>query len=408
VKTRDLITIKAHGSISALGFRNETILRNYGTDRALVTSKAFNKIIYPVASLSEEAELFLGEFMKRDFKFLRRLDRSVLMAVAAASLAFDAAGWATGKRAPSIGVNIGSSRGATDLFERFHADYLRSPEKSAALMTSPLTTLGNISSSVAHFLDIAGPVISNSMTCTTGSQALINAVAWLRAGMASKFLAGASEAPLTGFTLAQLEALGICSRDVNNPYPCRPLAQAEESEDTMILGEGAAVFALERATKAEAAHGKIEAVVESVGYAFEKISSPTGISEEANALQKSMQMALRNQQTDGAVDLVLMHAPGTVMGDCAELRAISRVFGDEPPRLFSNKWKIGHTYAASAPLSMELGILAIQHQLALDFPYPSRVHNRPGAIRKVMVNAAGFGGNATSIILSDPRLYAGA
>ena len=173
----------------------------------------------------------------------------------------------------------------------------------------------------------------------------------------------------------------------------------------MILGEGAAVFALEKATKAEAAQGKVAAVIESVGCAFEKISSPTGISEEANALQNSMHMALQNQQTDAAVDLVLMHAPGTVRGDSAELRAVSKVFGRDLPNLFSNKWKIGHTYAASAPLSMELAILAIQHQLKLDFPYPNLVRNRPRAIRKVMVNAAGFGGNATSIILSDPKLF---
>jgi 3-oxoacyl-[acyl-carrier-protein] synthase II len=170
----------------------------------------------------------------------------------------------------------------------------------------------------------------------------------------------------------------------------------------MILGEGAAVFALEKATGAEAAQGKA-VVIESVGCAFEKISSPTGISEEANALQKSMQMALRNQRSGAAVDLVLLHAPGTVMGDSAELRAVSKVFGHDLPNLFSNKWKIGHTFAASAPLSVELAILAIQHQLELEFPYPNLARNKPRAIRKVMVNAAGFGGNATSIILSSPE-----
>jgi 3-oxoacyl-[acyl-carrier-protein] synthase II len=358
-----------------------------------------------VGALSAEAEQFLQDMLCQNPKFFRRLDKSVLMAVAASALAFESSGWAKEKiKRQAIGVNIGSSRGATGLFEKFHAEFLRSPENRAALLTSPLTTLGNISSSVANYLDLHGPVISNSMTCTTGAQAVINGVAWLKAGMADRFLAGGSEAPLTSFTLAQLEALGICAHDTDDLYPCRPLSSAEKTADMMILGEGAAVFALEKRTKAELAEGKTEAIIESVGYAFEKISSPTGISEEANALQQSMQMALKNQQNETPVDLVLMHAPGTVMGDRAELRAISKVFGGQMPNLFSNKWKIGHTYAASAPLSMELAILAIQNQLDLDFPYPNRVHNTKRPIKKVMVNSAGFGGNATSIILSASNL----
>ena len=405
MKAEELIVIKAFGSFSALGCRKETILANYRSDQAFISAKIFNAISYPVGALSAEAEQSLHDMVRQNPKFFRRLDKSVLLAVGASILAYEAAGWAVEKKKrQAIGVNVGSSRGATGLFERFHAEFLQSPENKTALLTSPLTTLGNISSSVANFLDLHGPIISNSMTCTTGAQAVINGVAWLRSGMADRFLAGGSEAPLTSFTLAQLEALGICSRDTGDPYPCRPLALAEKMEDTMILGEGAAVFALEKMTKAELAEGKIEAMIESVGYAFEKISSPTGISEEANALQQSMQMALKNKKNEAPVDLVLMHAPGTVMGDRAELRAISKVFGERVPNLFSNKWKIGHTYAASAPLSMELGILAIQNQLILDFPYPNRVCNSRRPIKKVMLNSACFGGNATSIIISASTL----
>jgi len=405
VKAEELIVIKAYGSLSALGCRKETVLANYRSDRAFTISKVFNKISYPVGGLSVETEQFLQDMVRQNPKFFRRLDKSVLMAVGASMLAYEAAGWAReNEKRQAIGVNLGSSRGATGLFERFHAEFLQSPENKTALLTSPLTTLGNISSSVANYLELSGPVISNSMTCTTGAQAIINGVAWLRAGMADRFLAGGSEAPLTSFTLAQLEALGICAHDTGDPYPCRPLSSAEKTEDTMILGEGAAVFALEKMAKKDIAGEKNEAVMESVGYAFEKIFSPTGISEEANALQLSMQMALKNQKNEAPVDLVLMHAPGTVMGDRAELQAISKVFGDYVPNLFSNKWKIGHTYAASAPLSLELAILAVQNQLVLDFPYLNRVRNTQRPIKKVMVNSAGFGGNATSIIISASTL----
>jgi 3-oxoacyl-(acyl-carrier-protein) synthase len=78
-------------------------------------------------------------------------------------------------------------------------------------LASPTTTLGNISSWVAHDLQSSGPEISHSITCSTALHALLNGVAWLKAGMADKFLVGGTEAPLTDFTIAQMRALKIYS-----------------------------------------------------------------------------------------------------------------------------------------------------------------------------------------------------
>ena len=65
----------------------------------------------------------------------------------------------------------------------------------------------------------------------------------------------------------------------------------------------------------------------------------------------------------------------------------------------SNKWKIGHTLGASGGFSLELAILMMQNQEFIGIPFLSN-NDKPDGIKKVLVNAVGFGGNAVSILLS--------
>ena len=55
-----------------------------------------------------------------------------------------------------VGVNIGSSRGATQLFEKYHQYFLYKPGKRMSPLVSPTTTLGNIASWVAYDLGLDG------------------------------------------------------------------------------------------------------------------------------------------------------------------------------------------------------------------------------------------------------------
>ena len=64
----------------------------------------------------------------------------------------------------------------------------------------------------------------------------------------------------------------------------------------------------------------------------------------------------------------------------------------------TNKWKIGHTLGTSGMLSIELAVLMLQNQEFI--PVPHLENSAPKAIRNILVNAVGFGGNAVSIVLS--------
>lgn len=318
-----------------------------------------------------------------------KLDPTVQYAIWTARAAVEQAGWT---RDMAIGLNVGSSRGATNLWESYHRELLQSGWVGTP--ASPTTTLGNIASWVAHDLGTRGPAFSHSITCSSALHAVLNGCAWLQAGYADAFLAGGSEAPLTPFTMAQMQALKIYSREMG-PYPCRPLDDAK-AQNTMVLGEGAGMLCLEKGELSGA-----RALISGIGYATEPLEHGASLSSDATCLKDAMGMALTGTDLD-TVDAVILHAPGTLKGDRAEQHAISRIFGPIKPVLCTNKWKIGHTLGASGLLSLEMAILMLEAREAFPAPYlEARTSTHP--IQKVLINAVGFGGNAVSILLESIR-----
>lgn len=257
-------------------------------------------------------------------------------------------------------------------------------------LASPTTTLGNISSWVAQDLRSTGFEMSHSITCSTALHALANGIAWIESGMESRFLVGGSEAPLTPFTLAQGKALKIYS-DSTEIYPCRALDMSK-TKNTMVLGEGAGIFCLEKNPKKKPLVNII-----GLGFATEKLTHNVSISANASCLQKSMQMALQHVDFK-SVDVAVLHTPGTIKGDLAEVNAIKETFKNHPPVLTNNKWKVGHTFGASGALSLEMAILMLAEQQFFGVPYIS-YSNLPKKLDRILVNAVGFGGNAVSVLL---------
>lgn len=382
LKTKIAITSLA--TLSPLGDDPAGIWNEYASGKSCIGLKTFKDKDYLVATLSEESRMRIAALRKEDLKY-KALDETVFMALLTARTAIEKAGWQVGD---DFGINIGSSRGATQLFEKHHREYLETG--TTATLTSPTTTLGNIASWVAHDLKSKGPEISHSITCSTALHAILNAVAWLQAGMATKFLVGGSEAPLTGFTLAQMAALKIYATE-RQEFPCRAF-DLTKTKNTMVLGEAAGMACLEIGEQPRAL-----GYIIGLGYATDELEHNISISEEANCFQKSMRMALQNTPLE-AVDAIVMHAPGTIKGDASEYKAIQKVFGERLPLLTTNKWKTGHTFGASGMLNLELALLMMEHQTFIGVPFAAPQTPR-AQMKKVLINAVGFGGNAVSILL---------
>ncbi len=381
------ISIKSIASVSPLGTSLDTIWENYlKADHFLEEISVDKKSVW-VAKLDEADRSLISDLKTSERKY-NELDDTVLYSIQAARMAVERAGW---KNEVHLGINIGSSRGATAVFEKYYEQFML--HQTMSTLASPTTTVGNISSWVAHDLKTSGPDISHSITCSTALHALLNGVAWLKSGMAQKFLVGGSEAALTPFTLAQMQALKIYTKN-NDSYPCRAL-DLEKATNSMVLGEGASIACLELGTSKDTL-----AVIEGMGYATEPLEHNVSISTDATCFQESMKMAVGSLDIN-EIDVIVMHAPGTVKGDASEYRAIQKVFQDKIPLLTTNKWKIGHTFGASGMLSIELAILMMQHQQFIPVPYLDK-SLQTSKINRVLVNAVGFGGNAVSILLKRP------
>jgi len=378
------ISIVSIHSLSALGEGNKEVWRSYRSHGHAFEERIFNGEKSYVAPLSKDNKNRIDK-LRISHPEYKKLDDTVLFALFVARNAIKSSGWENDKR---IGVNIGSSRGATGAFEKYHQDFIS--EGRTAPMASPSTTLGNISSWVAHDLQTKGPEISHSITCSTALHALLNGIAWIQSGMADKFLIGGSEAPLTAFTIAQMKALKIYTQE-SDAYPSKAL-DLTKTKNSMVLGEGAVMACLEKEISKRSL-----ALIEGVGYATELLEHSVSISTEAKCFQRSMKMALGNL-APGSVDVIVMHAPGTLQGDLSEYKAIEMIFGLNRPLVTSNKWKTGHTLGASGLLSLEMAILMLQHQVFIPVPFSNKkFESKP--IRRILVNAVGFGGNAVSILI---------
>lgn len=381
------VAITAITSVSALGNNSQEIWKNYTLNATKVSLHQFKGGNYFAAKIPKEIRNEINN-LKSENKY-KSLDETVLMAILCSRKAIEKAGWKNN----DFGINIGSSRGATQLFEKYYEEFLETG--STSTLASPTTTLGNIASWVAQDLKTQGVAISHSITCSTALHAILNAVAWLQSGLATHFLVGGSEAPLTPFTLAQINALKIYAKETQD-FPCRAL-DLNKSKNTMVLGEGAAMACLEYGIRNNAI-----AYIEGIGYATDTLQHNISISENAECFQKSMKMAIREINPQ-EIDVIVMHAPGTVQGDNAEYNAIKEVFGNNLPLLTTNKWQIGHTFGASGMLSLEMAIMMLHHNHFINVPYVSwNAYNANKKINKILVNAVGFGGNAVSILVTAP------
>ena len=385
---QEKIIITGMGSISSMGSTQEEIWKNYDTQTTRITPCCFNNCDTWVGKLHPNQDELLKNLRKENPQF-RRLDKTVLLSIISARQAVKNAGWGEEK---NISINLGSSRGATQLFEKYHKNFVQNKDDRLTPLVSPTTTLGNVSSWVAYDIGSKGASFSHSITCSTALHSILNGIAWLTSGMTTKFMAGGAEAPLSDFTIAQMRALRIYSEEKGS-FPSLPI-EKNKTTNSLVLGEAAAVFCLE---KDKGQHR--QATIQGFGFSTELIEHNVSLSAEAECLKEAMKMALKNANLE-TVDSIVMHAPVTLKGDESEYKAILHLFGEKIPHLISTKYTTGHTFGASGAISIELAILMLKNKKLINLPYESLSVGNKNKPTNIMVNATGFGGNAVSIILS--------
>jgi 3-oxoacyl-[acyl-carrier-protein] synthase II len=389
VPKKHLLRIHIHGrgSISAAGPSPESAWETYRRGKAVWSrDKHYGLPVYAVNSPPKEETA--------DFARKHPLSRTASLALAAAHQAISEAGW----RGKDFAILVGCSRGPTGEWEKNFTEFATTGRVEPR--TSPSTTLGSIGFALGEFFSTSSLASSLSVTCSSGMHALLHGIALLDSGMADRVLVGGAEAPLTAFTLQQMQALRIYA-GVPPPHQhaCQPLAIPPSG---MVVGEGAGFLALSKVPRQQppvaeegSSTGAIRAYpyITGLGYARESGKTATGISPDGEGLFAAMRKATGKA---GAQTFIVAHPPRTPQGDKAEGRAITRLFPEVPVTSF--KWATGHSFGASGSLAMDAAISCLTHRQYLCPPYLGQ-RKAPQSLQRALVNATGFGGNAVSVML---------
>jgi 3-oxoacyl-(acyl-carrier-protein) synthase len=172
----------------------------------------------------------------------------------------------------------------------------------------------------------------------------------------------------------------------------------DKNRDGFIMGEGAGCIILQSREKAEAMGSKIYARITGVANASDALdpTSPSGTGARA---------CLEKLNLEG-VDSINSHGTSTPLGDISEYNVV-REFTDAP--IYSNKGKIGHTFAAAGVLETIYSVLSIQNGViphtagCKDTDMDVVMENIETDVKKVLVNSFGFGGKCCSIIVEKEK-----
>lgn len=362
----------------------------------------WNQLVAGKSALQFGDGLFVGQLPHpveprlaalRTEKEFRSYDKAMLLGI----LAAEDAVYEAGNIANDYGVFMASSRGASETLEGSHASFVA--KKRLKPSTSPATTMGSFSASVAKRLNLQGPSLTVSSACSSSLHALGVASLYLRAGMMRGAVAGGAEAALTPFTLAMLDAANVYALpEKSEAFPCRPF---HEDRTGLILSDGAACIVLETEPQSLPL-----AEISGYGAATEQ-ATLTGISSEGKALQKAIQQALSQAKIRASdIDFVVLHGSGTKKGDAAELNAFNEVFSQKLPALAAHKWLTGHMLGAAGSFSVAMAVQHLAQGVIPAHPYftdplsPFAREQDCSKARHVLVVASGFGGNAAALILS--------
>ena len=234
---------------------------------------------------------------------------------------------------------------------------------------------------------------------------------WLELGWVDICLAGACDIGVTPLSLAGFGNLRALSR--KNDTPHQALRPFDRDRDGMVLGEGGAVFVLERKAAAVRRGARRYADVVGFGATSDAHHMVIPCPEPAQGIA-AMRQALRDAQIEpGQINYINAHATGTPVGDVCESKILQAVLGESVGHvpISSTKSLTGHLLSAAAAIEAVSCLTAIEKQMIpptvnLDNPDPecamlchARSTGQSAPIDVAVSNSFGFGGNNTCLVL---------
>ena len=271
---------------------------------------------------------------------------------------------------------------------------------------NPMWLLRSMPSNVLCHIGIRyglkGPNACVTNHSVSGSLAVVEAAAALRAGEADRALAVGHDAPIEPQMVLVYHQLGLLSSDGLWPFDAR--------RSGSVLGEGAAALVLETEAAATARGARVLGGFLGSGCATDA-EGLLAIRPDGDGLAGAIVMALDDAGIHPAeVGMIVAHGSGTRQSDASETAAIHRVFGATAPPVTAFKWAFGHPLAASGTLDAVLALVALRRGVV---PGVATLRERDPDLGNLPVSARpqvprsdvalvlnrGFGGSNTALLL---------
>lgn len=332
----------------------------------------------------------------------RRIERGGKLLLHAASEALQQAGITAATAPASLEIILGTSAGAMTHGQEYYRRATQATRSRRGQLTLAIDYLiPSQAGLLAHAFSLTAPTTVISNACASGANALGHAYQLVRSGRSEMVIAGGYDA-LCHLVFAGFDSLKALSRTLPKPF--------DAHRDGLALGEGAAVFVLERRSHAVARHAEILATVAGYGVATDchhlTQPNPAGLA----ALQ-SMGMACREAGIEpNDIDYINSHGTGTPLNDPAEAAAIAAWAGDAVTRIAgsSTKGAIGHLLggagaveAAICLIAMSDGFLPASAHVSTPDPcctFDLVTTPRPANLHTTLSNSFGFGGSNATLI----------
>lgn len=384
------VAIVGAGIVSPLGFGlSETSHSLHAAADCVATVEAFSveKTRCKTAGQIADSRLFSTKRNRRD----RRLHRASYMLVHALDELLSQAR----KFRPEIAI-AGTTSGGMSFGENFYRSLGRG--RCAAAWIANYPPQKQIVDALEKFdIDAPAQVIANA--CASGTNAIGHAFAAIRSGRHNQVLAGGYDA------LSELVFVGFDSLQASTVEKCRPF---DAGRSGLVLGEGAALLALQDFDSADSSGAEI--LGEVVGYGISTdnhhITQPN---PDGSGPRRAIEQALSGASlAPGSIGYINAHGTATVFNDAAEGKAIMRMFNGAP--VSSTKSMMGHALGGAGAIEAVVTLLALRDQFLppninfrrLDPELNLNVvanNAQPAAFDYALSNSFGFGGTNATIVL---------
>ncbi|WP_274917834.1 beta-ketoacyl-[acyl-carrier-protein] synthase family protein [Streptomyces sp. WZ-12] len=333
-------------------------------------------------------------------------DRATQFALAAAHEAVTDAGLdPTTWDGARVAVVLGSAAGGIGTYERQLHKLADTGPRAVSPLTLPAFLPNMAAGQLAIALGARGPVLHTATACASGATALALAALLLSSHSCDIAVAGGADAMITPLCATAFARMGALSRRHDAPaHASRPF---DADRDGFVLGEGAGILVLERATDATARHAPVQAHLAGHGISADA-HHPVAPDPEGRGLLLATQEALRAAgATPSEIDHINAHGTSTPLNDRTEAALLDRQFGTTTPSVTSTKGVLGHTMGAAGAIEAALTALTLKHQLVpptANFHHPDpdaptlnlvTDHARPQPLSLALSNSLGFGGHTT-------------